>query len=99
MDGKQVAVLVPTTILAQQHFTVFRERMAAFPVRVEMLSRLRTSKEQQEILDAVRTGAVDVLVGTHRIFSRSRKFKDLGPAIIDEHRRIDVTNKKRLRQI
>ena len=99
MDGKQVAVLVPTTILAQQHFTVFRERMAAFPVRVEMLSRFRTSKEQQEILDAVRTGAVDVLVGTHRILSRSVKFKDLGLVIIDEEQRFGVTHKERLKQL
>src|SRR5437588_463992 len=99
MDGKQVAVLVPTTILAQQHFTVFRERMAAFTVRVEMLSRFRTSKEQKEILDAVRTGAVEVLVGTHRIRSRSVQFKDLGLVIIDEEQRFGVTHKERLKQL
>ncbi|HLW61558.1 MAG TPA: transcription-repair coupling factor [bacterium] len=99
MDGKQVAVLVPTTILAQQHFTVFRERFAAFPVRVEMLSRFRSPKEQNAVIESVRTGAVDVLVGTHRILSRTVKFKDLGLVIVDEEQRFGVTHKERLKQL
>ena len=99
MDGKQVVVLVPTTILAQQHFSVFRERFAAFPVRVEMLSRFRTAREQKEILEGVRLGTVDVLVGTHRLLSRSVKFKDLGLVVIDEEQRFGVTHKERLKQL
>ena len=99
MDGKQVAVLVPTTILAQQHFSVFRERFAAFPIRVEMLSRFRSPKEQRTIIEAVGTGTVDVLVGTHRILSRSIKFKDLGLVIIDEEQRFGVTHKEQLKQL
>ena len=99
MDGKQVAVLVPTTILAQQHFAVFQERFAAFPVRVEMLSRFRSPREQKAIVDAVRTGAVDVIIGTHRLLSRSVTFKDLGLVIIDEEQRFGVTHKERLKQL
>ncbi|HYM91514.1 MAG TPA: transcription-repair coupling factor [bacterium] len=99
MDGKQVAVLVPTTILAQQHFTVFQERFAAFPIRVEMLSRFRTPREQKAIVDALRTGAVDVIIGTHRLLSRSVTFKDLGLVIIDEEQRFGVTHKERLKQL
>jgi transcription-repair coupling factor (superfamily II helicase) len=99
MDGKQVAVLVPTTILAQQHFTVFRERFAAFPVRVEMLSRFRTPREQKAVVEGLRTGAVDVIIGTHRLLSRSVKFKDLGLVIIDEEQRFGVTHKERLKQL
>jgi len=99
MDGKQVAVLVPTTILAQQHYTVFRERFAAYPVRVEMLSRFRTAREQKEILEAARAGAVDILIGTHRLLSKSVSFKTLGLVIIDEEQRFGVAHKERLKQL
>jgi transcription-repair coupling factor (superfamily II helicase) len=99
MDGKQVAVLVPTTILAQQHYTVFRERFAAYPVRVEMLSRFRTPREQKEILDAVRSGAVDVLIGTHKVLNPSVSFRALGLAIIDEEQRFGVAHKERLKRL
>ena len=99
LDGKQVAVLVPTTILAQQHFSVFRERFAVFPVRVEMLSRFRSPREQKAVLEGLRTGAVDVIIGTHRLLSRSVKFKDLGLVIIDEEQRFGVTHKERLKQL
>ncbi len=99
MDGKQVAVLVPTTILAQQHYTVFRERFAAYPVRVEMLSRFRTPREQREIQEAVRTGAVDVLIGTHKLLSPSVTFRALGLVIIDEEQRFGVAHKERLKQL
>ncbi len=99
MDGKQVAVLAPTTILAQQHLNVFRERFAAFPVRVEMLSRFRTPREQRAIVEGLRTGAVDVAIGTHRLLSRSVTFKDLGLVIIDEEHRFGVAHKERLNQL
>ena len=99
MDGKQVAVLVPTTILAQQHFSVFRERFAAFPIRVEMLSRFRTPRDQKAILAGLGTGTVDVVIGTHRLLSRSVKFKELGLVIIDEEQRFGVTHKERLKQL
>ena len=99
MDGKQVAVLAPTTILAQQHLNVFRERFAAFPIRVEMLSRFRTPREQRAIVEGIRTGAVDVAIGTHRLLSRSVTFKDLGLVIIDEEQRFGVAHKERLKQL
>jgi transcription-repair coupling factor (superfamily II helicase) len=99
MDGKQVAVLVPTTILAQQHYTVFRERFAPYPVRVEMLSRFRTPREQKDILDATRAGAVDILIGTHRLLGKSVAFKTLGLVIIDEEQRFGVAHKEKLKQL
>lgn len=99
MDGKQVAVLAPTTILAQQHLNVFRERFAAFPVRVEMLSRFRTPREQRAVVEAIRTGDVDVAIGTHRLLSKSVTFKDLGLVIIDEEQRFGVGHKERLKQL
>lgn len=99
MDGKQVAVLVPTTILAQQHYTVFRERFAAFPIRVEMLSRFRTPREQKEILDALRGGTVDVVIGTHALLSPSVTFPALGLVIIDEEQRFGVAHKERLKKL
>ncbi len=99
MDGKQVAVLVPTTILAQQHYTVFRERFAPYPVRVEMLSRFRTPREQRAILEATRAGAVDVLIGTHRLLHPSVAFRSLGLVIIDEEQRFGVRHKERLKQL
>lgn len=97
--GKQVAVLVPTTVLALQHYNTFRDRLGAFPIRVEMLSRLRTKKEQEKVLDGLREGAVDIVIGTHRIVQKDMQFKDLGLAIIDEEQRFGVRHKEFLKQL
>jgi transcription-repair coupling factor (superfamily II helicase) len=94
MGGKQVAVLVPTTVLAQQHLNTFRERMAGYPVAVEMVSRFRSRKEQQQILAAVAQGQIDVLIGTHRLVQADVQFKDLGLVIIDEEQRFGVKHKE-----
>ena len=99
MDGKQVAVLVPTTVLAQQHLTTFARRLAPFPVTVEMLSRFRTHKEQQETLKRLGAGSLDIVIGTHRLLSKDVLFKDLGLLIIDEEQRFGVTHKERLKQM
>lgn len=99
MDGKQVAMLVPTTVLAQQHYDTFRQRLAAFPVEVEMLSRFRTQQQQREILRRTALGSVDILIGTHRLFSPDVKFKDLGLLIIDEEQRFGVTHKETLKKL
>ncbi|MBI2954164.1 MAG: transcription-repair coupling factor [Chloroflexi bacterium] len=99
MDGKQVAILVPTTVLAQQHFDTFRERMQAFPVGVEMLSRFRTEKAQEAILAGLKTGGVDICIGTHRLIQKDVQFKDLGLVIIDEEQRFGVAHKERLKQL
>ncbi len=99
MDGKQVAMLVPTTILAQQHFRTFRQRLAAFPVKVEMLSRFRTAKEQRSILYGLANGSVDIIIGTHRLVQPDVEFKDLGLVIIDEEQRFGVTHKEHLKQL
>ena len=99
MDGKQVAMLVPTTVLAQQHFHTFRERLAAFPVEVEMLSRFRSTQEQNNILFQLSKGAVDILIGTHRLISGDVQFKDLGLLIIDEEQRFGVTHKETIKQM
>jgi transcription-repair coupling factor (superfamily II helicase) len=98
-DGRQVAVLVPTTILAQQHMLTFRERLADFPVRIEVLSRFRTPKQQQETLAALKRGEVDVLIGTHRLLSRDVSFPRLGLVVIDEEHRFGVAQKERIRQM
>jgi transcription-repair coupling factor (superfamily II helicase) len=98
-DGKQVAVLVPTTILAQQHYNTCTNRLAAFPVSVEMLSRFRTEKEQDAILNHLREGNVDILIGTHRLLQRDVMFKDLGLLIIDEEQRFGVTHKEQLKKM
>jgi transcription-repair coupling factor (superfamily II helicase) len=98
MDGKQVAILVPTTILAQQHYTTFRERLAAFPITVEMLSRFRTPAQQRKIVANLRLGYVDIVIGTHRLLSDDVSFKDLGLVIIDEEQRFGVANKETLKQ-
>ena len=79
MDGKQVAVLVPTTVLAQQHFNTFRERMADYPIRIELLSRFRTRREQGVVVKDLAAGAVDIVIGTHRLVQDDIAFKDLGP--------------------
>ena len=90
MDGRQVAVLSPTTVLAYQHFQTFRSRFAAFPVSIELLSRFRSPKEQKEVVAAVASGSVDVVIGTHRILSRDLEFKNLGLLIVDEEQRFGV---------
>ena len=99
MDGKQVAVVVPTTILAQQHYAVFAERFAKFPVTVELLSRFRTPAEQKEILAQTAAGLVDVLIGTHRLLARDVVFRDLGLVIIDEEQRFGVRHKEHLKML
>ncbi|MBI4730622.1 MAG: transcription-repair coupling factor [Chloroflexi bacterium] len=99
MDGKQAAVLVPTTVLAQQHYDTFKQRLSAFPVTVEMLSRFRTPREQGQILYALAQGAIDIVVGTHRLISSDVEFKDLGLVVIDEEQRFGVTHKERLKQL
>ena len=98
-DGKQVGVLVPTTILAEQHYNTFKDRLAQFPVRVAALSRFQTKKEQTEIVRSLEQGQLDVLIGTHRLLSKDVKFKDLGLLIIDEEHRFGVSAKEKLRQI
>jgi transcription-repair coupling factor (superfamily II helicase) len=98
-DGRQVAVLVPTTLLAQQHYTVFRERFAPFPVRVEMLSRFNSSKEQRAVLEGLRDGSADVVIGTHALLSRRVTFKALGLVVVDEEQRFGVRHKERLKQL
>ncbi len=98
-DGKQVALLVPTTVLAQQHFDTFCRRMAAFPLTVEMLSRFRSAREQSAILEGVSKGRVDILIGTHRLLSKDVVFKDLGLLIVDEEQRFGVRHKERLKQL
>ncbi len=99
MDGKQVMMLVPTTILAQQHYGTFRERFADFPVKVEMLSRFRSPREQRKILREFAAGQVDVLIGTHRLLSEDVKPKDLGLVIVDEEQRFGVSQKEALRRL
>ena len=99
MDGKQVAVLVPTTVLAQQHFYTFRRRLRAFPVAVEMLSRFVPPQEQDRILSDLSAGRVDIVIGTHRLLSNDVTFRDLGLIIIDEEQRFGVSHKEHLKQL
>ena len=99
MDGKQVAVLVPTTVLAQQHFYTFRRRLRAFPVNVEMLSRFRSPREQERVLDDLAAGRVDIVIGTHRLLSKDVSFRGLGLLIIDEEQRFGVSHKEHLKQM
>ncbi|GIU98421.1 MAG: transcription-repair-coupling factor [Actinomycetota bacterium] len=99
MDGKQVAVLVPTTLLAEQHFITFSERFAPFPVRVAMLSRFVPRGEQRRILEDLERGAIDVVIGTHRLLSRDVRFRDLGLVVVDEEQRFGVAHKERLKQL
>lgn len=99
MDDKQVAILVPTTILAEQHYQNFLKRLKAFPVRVEMLSRFRSRGEQKAIIDGVATGHVDIVIGTHRILSSDMHFKDLGLVVIDEEQRFGVKSKEKLKEM
>ncbi len=99
MDGKQVAVLVPTTVLAEQHFATFSQRLGAFPLRIEVLSRFCTPKEQQAIIEGLANGSVDICIGTHRLLQKDVKFKDLGLSIIDEEQRFGVVHKEHLKQM
>ena len=99
MEGKQVAVLAPTTVLAQQHFGVFRERMLEYPIRIEMLSRFRSQAEQRKVLNLLREGGVDIVVGTHRLISGDLVFKDLGLVVIDEEQRFGVLHKEKFKEL
>ncbi len=99
MDGKQVAILVPTTILAQQHYDVFLRRLAAYPITVEVMSRFRSRREQQRILRQLAEGQVDIVIGTHRLLQKDVTFRDLGLVIIDEEQRFGVEHKERLKQL
>lgn len=99
MDGKQVAFLVPTTILAQQHYETFRERFADFPVNIQVLSRFRSRKEQKEVIKQLKAGTVDIIIGTHRLLSKDVEFKDLGLLIIDEEQRFGVKHKEKIKQL
>ncbi|MDD4778282.1 MAG: transcription-repair coupling factor [Fermentimonas sp.] len=98
-DGKQTAVLVPTTVLATQHYHTFKDRLDNFPVRVDYLSRARTSKEQKDILSDLEEGKIDILIGTHRLVSKDVKFKDLGLLVIDEEQKFGVSVKEKLKQV
>lgn len=99
MDGRQVAMLVPTTILAQQHYQTARERFRDFPVRVDVTSRFRTAAEQKDVLEGARRGYVDLLIGTHRLLTKDLRFKDLGLLIVDEEQRFGVRHKEKLKQM
>jgi len=99
MDGKQVAMLVPTTVLAQQHFMTFRERVQPFPVKVDMLSRFRSDAEASDVLRKLTTGEVDIVIGTHRLLQKDVRFKDLGLVILDEEQRFGVMQKEKLKQL
>ncbi len=98
-DSKQVAYLVPTTILAQQHFNTFLTRMQNFPIRVEMMSRFRTPKQQRETINGLKNGSVDIVVGTHRILSKDLEFKNLGLIIVDEEQRFGVAHKEKMKSM
>jgi transcription-repair coupling factor (superfamily II helicase) len=99
MDGKQVGILVPTTILAQQHFLTFRERFAGFPVNIKVISRFQTAKEQAAVIDGLLTGEVDLVIGTHRLISADIHFKNLGLLIVDEEQRFGVAHKEKLKEL
>ncbi len=98
-DGKQVVFLVPTTILAQQHYNTFVQRMMDFPVSIDMLSRFRTSAQQKNVLERLKKGSLDILIGTHRVLSKDILFKDLGLLIVDEEQRFGVTHKEKIKQL
>jgi transcription-repair coupling factor (superfamily II helicase) len=99
MDGKQVAVLAPTTVLAFQHLKTLKDRFAAFPVRIDMVSRFRTKAEQKLILEDLQAGKVEIIVGTHRLLSKDVKFRDLGLLVVDEEQRFGVAHKERIKQM
>lgn len=99
LDGKQVAVLVPTTVLAEQHFITFSQRMEAFPVKIGVLSRFHSPKEQREVVEGLKNGEIDIVIGTHRIIQKDIEFKDLGLVIVDEEQRFGVAHKEYLKQM
>lgn len=99
MDGKQVAVLAPTTILAQQHFQTFTQRFSGYPIKIAVLSRFQSPAEQARIVREIRAGIVDLVIGTHRLFSRDISFKDLGLLIVDEEQKFGVAHKERLKEL
>jgi transcription-repair coupling factor (superfamily II helicase) len=99
LGGKQVAVLVPTTVLAQQHFNTFCERMAEYPVRIEVLSRFRSRRQQAQVIKGLAAGSVDIVIGTHRLLQSDMEFKDLGLVVIDEEQRFGVLHKERFKQL
>ncbi|WP_054951051.1 transcription-repair coupling factor [Numidum massiliense] len=99
MDGKQTAVLVPTTILAQQHYETFRERFADFPINIQVLSRFRTRKEQRETIKGLKNGTVDIVIGTHRLLSKDVEFRDLGLLVVDEEQRFGVKHKEKIKKL
>jgi len=98
-DGRQVAVLVPTTVLAQQHYQTFSERMAAYPTRVEVISRFKTPSEVRKVIEDIRNGSVDIVVGTHRLLQADVEFKNLGLVVVDEEQRFGVMQKERLKEM
>ena len=99
MDGKQVALLVPTTVLAQQHFNTFRERMADYPVKIDLLSRYRTHRAQQKVIEGLASGAIDIVIGTHRLVQKDIAFKELGLVVIDEEQRFGVLHKEKFKML
>jgi len=99
LDGKQVAILAPTTILVQQHYDTFRERMSPFPINIDMLSRFRTKQEQKKVIDDLEEGKVDIIIGTHRLIQNDIRFKDLGLLIVDEEQRFGVLHKERIKKL
>jgi transcription-repair coupling factor (superfamily II helicase) len=99
MDGRQVAMLVPTTVLAEQHWLTFRARFKDYPVRVEMVSRFRSVKENKAVIEDLKRGAVDIVIGTHRLLQRDVEFKRLGLLIIDEEHRFGVADKERVKKL
>lgn len=99
LDGKQVAILAPTTILVQQHYDTFRERMNPFPLNIDMLSRFRTKQEQKKVIDDLEEGKVDIIIGTHRLIQNDIRFKDLGLLIVDEEQRFGVLHKERIKKL
>jgi transcription-repair coupling factor (superfamily II helicase) len=99
MEGKQAAILTPTTVLAYQHFDTFRARFAPFPVKIELLSRFRSAKEQKDVAKRVEAGEIDVVIGTHRLLSKDVRFKELGIVVVDEEQRFGVAHKERLKHL
>jgi transcription-repair coupling factor (superfamily II helicase) len=99
MDGRQVGVLVPTTVLAEQHYLTFTRRLAPFPVKIELLSRFRSTSEQKQVVAALADGSVDIVIGTHRLLQKDVKFRQLGLVVIDEEQRFGVSHKERLKQL
>ncbi|HZK11738.1 MAG TPA: transcription-repair coupling factor [Atribacterota bacterium] len=99
LDGKQVAILAPTTILVQQHYDNFRERMNSFPINIDMLSRFRTKQEQKKVIEGLEEGKVDIIIGTHRLIQNDIRFKDLGLLIVDEEQRFGVLHKERIKKL